>query len=91
MKKIRDSKKPCTIQFCPNTLWPIGAYSSKYSNWVGLQARTKISILESDWRYIDKDEKARFWLAIKVYDTLYFTGTSSYIILHIFHCLITLF
>ena len=34
--------------------------SSKYSNWVGLEARTKISILESDWRYIDKDEKAQF-------------------------------
>ena len=65
--------------------------SSKYSNWEGLEARTKISILESDWRYIDKDEKARFWAAIKVYDTLYFSGMSSYIILHIFHHLIALF
>ena len=91
MKKLRDSKKSCTIQLCPNTLRLISAYSAKYSNCVELEVRTKISILESDWRYIDKDEKSRFWAAIKLYNTLYFTGMSPYIILRIFHCLISLF
>ena len=74
MKKIRDSRKPCTVQACPNTGWPIGAHSPKYANWVGQEARTKISILESDWRYVDIDEKARFWVAIKVNNTLYVIG-----------------
>ncbi|KAJ9566783.1 hypothetical protein OSB04_002749 [Centaurea solstitialis] len=43
----------------------MGTYSANYANWVGLEARTKFSIVESDWRYIDKDEKAQFWAAIK--------------------------
>ncbi|KAJ9536260.1 hypothetical protein OSB04_un000560 [Centaurea solstitialis] len=65
MKKIRDSQKPCTIRRCPVTGRPRGPLSEKYSSWVGLEARTRISILESDWRYVDQDEKDRLWAAIK--------------------------
>ncbi|KAI3746870.1 hypothetical protein L6452_09312 [Arctium lappa] len=64
LTKIRNSDD-CIIQFCPDTGRPIDAYSSKYANWVGLEARSKISILVPDWHKVDADEKARLWAPIK--------------------------
>nr|XP_043627012.1 uncharacterized protein LOC122598485 isoform X2 [Erigeron canadensis]XP_043627014.1 uncharacterized protein LOC122598485 isoform X2 [Erigeron canadensis] len=54
-----------SVEFDPVTFIPLGKPGNKYTSWVGLETRSKISILVSDWKTVDKSLKDHLWLSIQ--------------------------
>ncbi|KAI3669574.1 hypothetical protein L6452_40819 [Arctium lappa] len=66
LNKTRESKD-CQIQIDPKTLKPKGEHGARYSTWVGLEAKTRFSILGTDWRKFDQADKERMWTTVKLH------------------------
>lgn len=71
LNKVRDAAN-LQIDFDPDSGEPLGDKARQYSNWVSLQARSKLSLLKDDWRTIDQTSKDFFWSIIMVYKQFIF-------------------
>lgn len=64
----RHSGQKIEIAFDGFTGKPTGPYASKFNSYLGLLARSKVSILYEDWDHVPGDAKNTIWQDIMVFN-----------------------
>lgn len=64
----RQYGEKAEVGFDEFTGQPTGEYATKFKSYVGVLARTKISILHPDWNHVESDVKNLIWQDIVVFN-----------------------